>query len=177
MSELINLLKNDYNKISSITKNINVNDIFEINFETFQVSEDLCKSILSYYSYHRLLKYLMYLKRSNNLNIFNQNQLDIEYSINKTTYIITIIDNAAINHYINILKDKSNLNVFTILLKEIQNGKKHVLFYKKEYTTDTDIKLTDFDMTVRRYKKDLVSQQDFTTLKNIQFNSDKIKIK
>ena len=62
MSELINLLKNDYNKISSITKNINVNDIFEINLETFQVSEDLFKSILSYYSYHRLLKYLMYLK-------------------------------------------------------------------------------------------------------------------
>ena len=177
MTELINLLKTDYNKISSITKNINKNDIFEVNLETFQVSDDLYKSVLSYYSYHRLLKYLMYLKRANNLNIFNRNQLDVEYSVNKTTYIITIADNAAINHYINILKDKSNLNVFTILLKEIQNGKKHVLFYKKEYTTDTDIKLTDFDMTVRRYKKDLVSQQDFTTLKNIQFNSDNIKFK
>lgn len=177
MTELINLFKNDYKKISSITNNFSDNDIFEINLETFQISDTLYKSTLSFYSYHKLLKYLMYLKRINNLNIINLNQLDIEYSVNKTTYIITITNNAAINHYINILKDKSNLNIFTILLKEIQNGKKNVLFYKKEYTTDTDIKLTDFDMTVRRYKKSIVNQQDIINIQNIQINSDNLKFK
>ena len=72
MTELINLFKNDYKKISSITNNFTDNDIFEINLETFQISDTLYKSTLSFYSYHKLLKYLMYLKRINNLNVIKQ---------------------------------------------------------------------------------------------------------
>ncbi len=180
MSEIIDLLDKSYNDIKKLYQDLSKDDIFEINLYTFKISDSIFKPTLSYVEYYKLLKYLIAISKRNNLSIENKTQLDITYSIeeknNNITYVISIDDNASINHYINAFKDGSKKNIFIALLEQFKNGRKHISLYKNIYNKN-DLYPDMFNITFRKYQKVIAVYSDIVNIKNLKINPSNINFK
>lgn len=138
-------IKNIYDKLSD-------NNEFEIMFNNYT-----SKNKLSMSSFNNALCYVIKHSNTNNYNLVKDISLDITYGYNREnfdSYRITINGLKQINNQMNMLHNRQNHIIFSILVSEYSSNKEGITFIHKHKDIKNTFDIDEFDIRVRLSTED-----------------------
>ncbi len=150
-------------KIESIFKKATTSDEFEIMF--FNYKPDFR---MGYENFLRVLEYLTYKSKKNSLKLENTTVLDISYTTSdgKILYRVTVNGLVNINKYMEMLHQRNNHVIFSVLVG--QYGKDPAItLVKKNRNSDDVVDVDDFMVRVRLCKESDMDKNEINMLKSL----------
>ena len=148
-------IRNNYDKLSD-------NNEFEIMFNNYSP-----KNKLSMSSFNNALCYVIKHSNNNKFKLVKEISLDITYGYNREnfdSYRITINGLKQINSSMNMLHNRQNHIIFSILTSQYLNGKEDISIINKHKDIKNTFDIDEFDIRVRLSTEDVVSK---STLKGL----------
>jgi len=156
-------------QMNNILDKIKINDEFEIMFNNYKNDNKL--SIIKFMD---VLKYLKYRNINEKLELKHEVSLDIIFDQNEinNNYRISISGIKNINEFLNLVHQRSNYVLFSILLTQPEFIKNENFKYIKKQRDSTNvIDIDDFDIRIRKSTETLLVDKDFKNLINMGLNS------
>jgi hypothetical protein len=141
------------NNISSLYKNINIRDEFEVSFGGYKKENNV-----SLQQFLNILNYMNVRSQKEKLNIEIVNILDINYkydSINNNIYRISIEDINYLNQLMPMISSRKNHVIFSILA----NNEKFQII-RKEKDLKNRIDIDEYDLRFRLSKESVLSKKE-----------------
>ena len=162
-NSVITQVKNLFNKIEP-------NDEFEIMFNNYKANNKL--SIIKFMD---ALKYLKWRSDNDKLELVSETTLDIGYTYeNQKNYRISIKGNDTINNILNLVHQRKNHIVFSILVTQFLKDE-NFTFINKTKDSKSYIDVDDYDIRFRKSGEDEINSKKLKELANVPINdSDKI---
>jgi len=170
---MIDITKNS--KIINIFNKIDNETEFEVMFYNYKLDNKL-----SFTKFVNLLNYTAHRANKENLKIIKSTQLDIKYnSDNINSYIVTVDGIDKINKILNIIHQRKNNIIFSLLTSQFINSDNIYFTNKiKNYKNIEDI--DDYDIRIRSTQEENFknNKKILDNLSNINYSdSDKIKFR
>ena len=155
-------IKNLFNKIGP-------NDEFEVMFNNYKKNE------LSIIKFMDALKYLKWRSNNDKLELVSETSLDISYTYeNQNSYRISIQGNETINNILNIVHQRKNNIIFSILVTQFHKDKDFT-FINKIKDSKSYIDIDEYDIRFRKSLENEIDSKKLKELSNVPINdSDKI---
>jgi SAM-dependent methyltransferase len=156
-------------QINNILDKIKINDEFEIMFNNYKNDNKL--SIIKFMD---VLKYLKYRNITEKLELKHEVILDVIFDQNEinNNYRISIYGIKNINEFLNLVHQRSNYVLFSILLTQSEFIKNENFKYiKKQRDINNVIDIDDFDIRIRKSTEIPLDDKDFKELINMGLNS------
>jgi hypothetical protein len=159
----ITQIKNIFNKIEP-------NDEFEIMFNNYKPNNKL-----SLIKFNDALKYIIWRSDKDKLEIVRETTLDISYTYeNQKVYRISIKGNETINNILNIVHQRKNHIIFSILVTQFLKDE-NFIFMNKMKDNKNYIDIDEYDIRFRKSVEDKIDSKKLKELSNVPINdSDKI---
>ena len=155
-------------QINNLLNKININEEFEIMFNNYKNDNKL--SIIKFMD---ILKYLKYKSINESLELHHEVILDIifDYEVNNF-YRISIKGIKNINEFLNLVHQRSNHVIFSILLTQSEFIKnENYIYIKKQKDISNMIDIDQYDIRIRKSSEIPLTEKDLKTLVNIGINS------
>ena len=155
-------------KISNIFNKIKINDEFEIMFNNYRSDNKL--SIIKFMN---VLKYLKYRSDIDNIKLNNEVILDIIFDYEPNTFFrISIKNITEINNFLNLIHQRSNHVIFSILLTQSEFINNPNFKYIKKIKDPKDIiDFDQYDIRVRKSNEEILSEKDIKNILNLGLTS------
>lgn len=172
-------IKNSSN-IKSLFSKINENSEFEIMFYNYNSDNKL--SIIKFMN---LLNFIKYRSEKDNLQLIQETKLDVSYTYNNNdSYRISISGIDMINKFLNLMHQRKNHVIFSILVTQFLSVD-GIEFINKIKDQKNVIDLNEYDIRIRLSqeepllkKSEFIDKKLFETLSNLQYTeSDKIRFR
>ena len=156
-------IKNLFNKIGS-------NDEFEIMFNNYKPNNKL-----SLIKFNNALKYVKWRSDKDKIELVIETTLDISYTYeNQNIYRISIKGNEMINNILNLVHQRKNHIIFSILVTQFLKDE-HFTFMNKLKDSKTYIDIDEYDIRFRKSVEDEIDPKKLKELANVPINdSDKM---
>ena len=156
-------VKNLFNKIEE-------NDEFEIMFNNYKTNNKL--SIIKFMD---ALKYLKWRSDNDKLKLVSETTLDIGYTYeNQKNYRISIKGNDTINSILNLVHQRKNHIVFSILVTQFLKDE-NFTFINKTKDSKSYVDIDEYDIRFRKSSENEIDSKKLKELANVPINdSDKI---
>ena len=160
---ILTQVKNIFNKIEQ-------NDEFEIMFNNYKANNKL--SIIKFMD---ALKYLKWRSDNNKLKLISETTLDIGYTYeNQKNYRISIKGNDTINSILNLVHQRKNHIIFSILVTQFIKDE-NFTFINKTKDSKNNVDIDDYDIRFRKSSENEIDSKKLKELSNVPINdSDKI---
>lgn len=157
-------------KIKDIFKTIKQNDEFEVMFNNYRRDNKLLIN-----DFMNVMKYIKYRSETENKKLITTTDLDIQYSPDiETVYRFTISTSNTINNFLELVNNKKNNKIISILVKNFLSQENYSLIQKikkKENILDID----DFNIRIRKSSEIPVSKDKQKELSELTIlSNDKI---
>jgi hypothetical protein len=156
-------IKNLFNKIES-------NDEFEIMFNNYKPTNKL-----SLIKFNDALKYVKWRSDKDKIELVNETTLDISYTYeNQNIYRISIHGNETINNILNLVHQRKNHIIFSILVTQFFKDE-NFTFINKLKDSKSYIDIDEYDIRFRKSLENEIDSKKLKELANVPINdSDKI---
>ena len=163
--------------IKSLFSKINENSEFEIMFYNYNSDNKL--SIIKFMN---LLNFIKYRSEKDNLKLIQETKLDISYTYNNNdSYRVSISGIDMINKFLNLMHQRKNHVIFSILVTQFLNVE-GIEYINKIKDQKNIIDLNQYDIRIRLSqeepllkKSEFIDQKIFESLSNLQYTeSEKI---
>jgi SAM-dependent methyltransferase len=162
------LSSSQISQINNILDKNKVNDEFEVMFNNYKSDNKL--SIIKFMD---ILKYLKYRSVNENLELKHEIILDVIFDYEPNNfYRISINGIKNINDFLNLVHQRSNHVLFSILLTQsgfINN--ENFIYIRKQRDVSNVIDIDNFDIRIRKSTETPLTDKDFKTLINMGLNS------
>ena len=156
------LTDSDRGKISKIFKTLNKEDEFEVMFNNYRRDNKL-----SINDYMKVLKYTKWRSDEDKLKLSKSTTLDVVYQQEgNNVYRVSINGIENINNLLNLVHERKNHVIFTILLTQFLNSEGIVLI-KKEKDPKDIIDIDEYDIRFRKSKELQVDNKTINQLSNL----------
>ena len=148
------LTTDNINNIKSLFSKIKDNSEFEIIFYNYNIDNTL--SIIKFINLVNFIKYRSNIK---NLELIQETTLDVSYCYNNNdSYRITIKGIELINKILNLIHQKKNHVIFSILITQFINTEGFT-FIKKIKDNKDIIDLNQYDIRIRLNQENSIEQK------------------
>jgi len=157
-------------QINNLLNKVTLNDEFEVMFNNYKNDNKL--SIIKFMD---ILKYLKYKSETEKLELKHEVILDIIYDHEPNNfYRVSIKGIKNINEFLNLVHQRSNHVLFSILLtqNEFINNENYI-YIRKQKDINNIIDFDQFDIRIRKSSEIPLSEKDLKKLVNMDFNSTK----
>jgi SAM-dependent methyltransferase len=161
----------DIKKIKNLFDKIELNEEFEVMFNNYKLDNKL--SIVKFMD---ILKYLKYKSEIDKLILKQTVILDIIQSIsdNHNFYRVSINGIQNINNFLNLVHQRSNNIIFSLLFSQSEFiNNENFLYIKKEKNTSNIIDFNEYDIRIRKSTEIKLNEKD---LENINLKLNKLNI-
>jgi SAM-dependent methyltransferase len=157
-------------QVKSLFNKLSPKDEFEIMFNNYKTDNKL--SIIKFMD---ALKYLKWRSDTDKLELVSETTLDVGYTYeNQNIYRISIEGNEMINNILNLVHQRKNHIVFSILVTQFLKDE-HFTFMNKTKDNKSYIDVDEFDIRFRKSTEDEIDSKKLKELSNVPINdSDKI---
>jgi SAM-dependent methyltransferase len=165
---MVMLSQTQTNQLNNLLNKLGLNDEFEIMFNNYKADNKL--TIIKFMD---ILKYLKYRSERDNLELKNETTLDVilHYEANNV-YRVTISGIKEINEFLNLVHQRSNHVIFSILLTQSEFIKnKNVTYIKKQRDPSSVIDIDNFDIRFRKSSEIILNEKDLSDIMNTSVNS------
>ena len=158
------------NQVKSVFNKLGQNDEFEIMFNNYKSDNKL--SIIKFMD---ALKYLKWRSEKDKIELISETTLDIGYTYeNQNTYRISIKTNEMINKILNLVHQRKNHIIFSILVTQFLKDE-NFTFMDKTKDNQSFIDVDAFDIRFRKSTESEIDPKKLKDLANVPINdSDKI---
>jgi SAM-dependent methyltransferase len=164
------LTNSNLTQIKSLFNKIGQDDEFEIMFNNYKSDNKL--SIIKFMD---ALKYLKWRSDVDKLELVSETTLDIGYTTeNQNIFRITITGNKAVNDILNLIHQRKNHIIFSILITQFYNDE-NFSFLEKIKDNKTFIDIDSYDIRFRKSSEKQIDERKLKDLANIP-NNDCSKI-
>jgi SAM-dependent methyltransferase len=165
---MVMLSETQKNQVLSLFTKIKENDEFEIMFNNYKVDNKL-----SYIKFMNVLKYLKYRSNIDNLNINHEVSLDINLNHEMQTYRVTLHGIKNINEFLNLVHQRKNHVIFSILLTQSEfTQNENFKYIKKSREHKSIIDLDQFDIRIRKSSEEIMTEKEIKNLLNLGLNTN-----
>ena len=162
--------KSEEKKITKLYSELNSDDEFEFMFNNYKDNPLTVSKFLD------VLRYLTIKSKKDKLELETINSLDLVYNYDRkngtSSYRISVNDLSKINKLMNLVHNRNNHVIFSILISKIYNNSdKSLKLIHKVKNRDEIINIDDFDLRVRKSKELEVPKKtmdDLMKLSNIE---------
>ena len=157
-------------QVKTVFNKVGPNDEFEIMFNNYKSDNKL--SIIKFMD---ALKYLKWRSENDKLELISETTLDIGYTYeNQNTYRISITGNEMINKILNLVHQRKNHIIFSILITQFAKDE-NFKFMDKTKDNKNYVDVDAFDIRFRKSTESEIDTKKFKELTNVPINdSDKI---
>jgi len=155
-------------QITNLLNKTKINDEFEVMFNNYKKDNKL--SIIKFMN---ILKYIKYRSEKEKLVLRNEVILDIifDYEINNS-YRVSIYGIKNINEFLNLVHQRSNHILFSILINNIEFIKNDNFKYiRKSKDNSNIIDFDQYDIRIRKSNEEPLTDKNLKELQNISINS------
>ena len=165
---MIMLSSSQISQINHILDKNKVNDEFEVMFNNYKSDNKL--SIIKFMD---ILKYLKYRSVNENLELKHEIILDVIFDYEPNNfYRVSINGIKNINDFLNLVHQRSNHVLFSILLTQSEFIKnENFIYIRKQRETNNVIDIDNYDIRIRKSTETPLTDKDFKTLINMGLNS------
>ncbi len=158
------------NQVKTVFNKLGPKDEFEIMFNNYKSDNKL--SIIKFMD---ALKYLKWRSEEDKLELVSETTLDIGYTYeNQNTYRITIAGNEMINKILNLVHQRKNHIIFSILVTQFLKDESFT-FMDKTKDNKSFVDVDAFDIRFRKSTESEIDSKKLKDLANVPINdSDKI---
>ena len=158
------------NQVKAVFNKLGQNDEFEIMFNNYKSDNKL--SIIKFMD---ALKYLKWRSEQDKIELISETTLDIGYTYeNQNTYRISIKNNDMINKILNLVHQRKNHIIFSILVTQFLKDE-NFTFMDKTKDNKSFIDVDAFDIRFRKSTESEIDPKKLKDLANVPINdSDKI---
>jgi len=162
------LSSSQISQINHILDKNKVNDEFEVMFNNYKSDNKL--SIIKFMD---ILKYLKYRSVNENLELKYEIILDVIFDYEPNNfYRVSINGIKNINDFLNLVHQRSNHVLFSILLTQSEFIKnENFIYIRKQRDTINVIDIDNYDIRIRKSTETPLTDKDFKTLINMGLNS------
>jgi SAM-dependent methyltransferase len=163
----------DIKKIKNLFDNTELNDEFEIMFNNYKSDNKL--SIVKFMD---ILKYLKYKSDNENLPLKHTVLLDVIHSLsgNHDFYRVSINEIQNINNFLNLVHQRSNNIIFSLLCSQSEFIKnENYIYIKKEKDASNVIDFNEYDIRIRKSTEKPLNEKDLQNISSMLNNSEDIK--
>lgn len=155
-------------EFSNLLNKVSINDEFEVMFNNYKSDNKL--SIIKFMN---ILKYLKYKSKSDNIELINTTTLDIIHDVETNNfYRITISGINNINDFLNLVHQRTNHVIFSILLTQSEFLQNENFKYIKKIKNPADIIDVDqYDIRIRKSTEEPLDDKDIQKIINLGLNS------
>ena len=150
------------NKINKLYGELDSDDEFEFMFNNYRDNPLTISKFLD------VLRYLTIRSKKDDLSLETHNSLDVTYNYEKgstSSYRISINDLSKVNKLMNLVHNRNNHVIFSILISKIYNqSDKSLKLIHKIKNKDEIINIDDYDIRVRKSKEANVSKKTMDDL-------------
>ena len=146
----------DLKRITDIYDKLSNNNEFEIMFNNYSRTNKLSMS-----SFNNAIRYVIQHSTNNNYKITKNVSLDITYAYNKEnfdSYRISINGIDKINSSMNMLHNRQNHIIFSILVSQYLNGKEGLTIINKHKDLENTFDINEYDIRVRLSTEDNINK-------------------
>jgi len=162
------LTSSQITQVTNLLNKTTLNDEFEIMFNNYKNDNKL--SIVQFMD---ILKYLRYKSDNEKLELKHEAILDIifDYEANNM-YRVSIKGIKNINDFLNLVHQRSNHVLFSILLTQSEFLKnENFIYIRKQKDQNNIIDIDQYDIRIRKSSEKLLTDKDFQNLINMGINS------
>lgn len=156
--------------VQNLFNSLNKNEEFEIMFNNYRRDNKL-----SIVNFMKVLKYFRWKSDNENLKLKKEILLDIIYNYeNNNAYRVSIEGNDEINSFLNLVHNRKNNIIFTILMTQYINNN-NVTVIHKEKNKKNIVDLDNYDIRFRKSKEESIDNKTINNLANLPLSqSEKI---
>ena len=165
---MIMLSTSQVTQINNLLAKIKLNDEFEIMFNNYKNDNKL--SIIKFMD---ILKYLKYRNFNEKLELKHEVILDVIFDYEQNNfYRVSIKGIKNINEFLNLVHQRANHVLFSILLTQSEFTKNENFTYiRKQRDANSVIDIDNFDIRIRKSTEIPLTEKDFKNLINMGLNS------
>ena len=165
-----NMLFNNLVAIKSLFSKISENSEFEIMFYNYKQDNKLAIT-----KFIDILHYIKYRSEKENLQLINEVSLDISYNYDiNNNYRISIYNIDKINKILNLVHQRKNHLIFSILITQFINSD-DMKFINKQKDQKDILDYNEYDIRIRLSQENLIDDKTLSNLSNLHYTeTDKI---
>jgi SAM-dependent methyltransferase len=162
------LTSSQVTQINNLLDKVNPNDEFEVMFNNYKNDNKL--SIIKFMD---ILKYLKYRSVNEKLELKHEVILDVIFDYEPHNfYRVSIKGIKNINDFLNLVHQRANHVLFSILLTQSEFVKnENFIYIRKQRDTNNVVDIDNFDIRIRKSTETPLTDKDFKTLINMGLNS------
>ena len=154
--------------INNILNKISTTDEFEVMFNNYKTDNKL-----SVVKFMNMLKYLKYRSDAENKVLTNEVILDVsfDYEVNKR-YRVSIYGIKNINDFLNLVHQRTNHVIFSILLSQTEfRNNKNFKYIKKQNDIKNYYDIDQYDIRIRKSSEEELSDHEINKILNLNLNA------
>ena len=155
--------------VQNLFNSINKNEEFEVMFNNYKRDNKL-----SIVNFMKILKYIRWRSDNDKMKLKKEVVLDIVYNYEKNNvYRVSIEGNDEINSFLNLVHNRKNNIIFTILMTQyIKN--ENVIVIHKEKDKKNIVDVDEYDIRFRKSKEEMIDNKTINNLANLPLSQSEL---